>query len=160
MSIKLYGSMGLLILVLFTTCQDGDGEREIQGNLVPPAVRTNFEKAYPNVLVEEYTEEKEDGVVCYEIEFVSQGQKIVVVYDQAGNLLETETLIPPANLPQAILQTLSGRFAKFSIDKDELVEKAEDTFFEVELNSYENNVPKLVEVTLDSTGHIHAEERK
>jgi biopolymer transport protein ExbD len=77
---------------------------------VPYTVKNSFEIAHPNVTGHW---EKEDG--NYEISFMESGKQMSCVVDKQGTILESETAIAVAELPQAIKDYVKINYKKAKI---------------------------------------------
>jgi uncharacterized membrane protein YkoI len=83
-----------------------------QESKVPKVVKDAFAKLHPSAT--NITWEKE-GANAYEIGFKENGVEISVDMDGKGNLKETETTIPVAELPAAIAPYIEKKYAGFTI---------------------------------------------
>lgn len=107
---------------------------------VPPAVSDAFATAYPQAVIEEYTEEVEDGQMSYEIAFSENGTDFEVKYSESGELLGMEHSMAVADLPAAVRQAVAEFYARFSIVKAERIVEGGDTIYEVEVLNTDDNV--------------------
>jgi hypothetical protein len=80
---------------------------------VPKVVKESFAKLHPAAADVKWEKE---GKNAYEIGFKENGIEISVVMDGKGNLKETETTIPIAELPAAIASYIEKEYAGFKID--------------------------------------------
>jgi hypothetical protein len=102
-------------------------EKETQ---VPAATKAAFEKQYPGVKGEW---DKEDS--NYEVEFKQDGKEMSMVIDKDGAVVETETDIPVADLPQAIRDYMKQNYAGSKIDEAAKVVKSNGEInYEAEVN--------------------------
>lgn len=76
---------------------------------VPAAVKQSFSKAYPGVKA---SWEKEGSL--YEAEFKYSGKKMSAVFDESGNMKESETSIKSSELPPTALSYLKERNARIT----------------------------------------------
>lgn len=77
--------------------------------------------------------EMEDGLV--EMEYLVEGVEISELYDTDGNLISTESPIDVATLPVAVRNAISEQFPDGTIKLAERIDSAEDTQYEVEVQS-------------------------
>jgi biopolymer transport protein ExbD len=83
-----------------------------KGPQVPASTKAAFEKQYPGVNGEW---DKEDS--NYEVEFKQDGKEMSMVIDKNGKVVETETDIPVADLPQAIRDYMKQNYSGSKIDE-------------------------------------------
>jgi len=84
-------------------------EKDVQ---VPAPTKAAFEKQYPGVQGEW---DKEDS--NYEVEFKQDGKEMSMVIDKDGTVVETETDIPVADLPQAAQDYMKQNYSGSKIDE-------------------------------------------
>ncbi|MEI6408104.1 MAG: PepSY-like domain-containing protein [Bacteroidota bacterium] len=95
------------LLVLF--CASSMYGQKLKSADVPAAVKTAFEKAYPNATKVNW--EKED--TGYEAEFkIGSKDEQSIVFDASGKWLEKEIEINKADLPAPVLAALKGKRIK------------------------------------------------
>lgn len=78
---------------------------------VPSASKSAFEKAHPGASKIKY--EKEDG--NFEVNFIENGQKMSVIIDAKGHILETELELKASELPQTVLAYMKEHYSSFTI---------------------------------------------
>jgi hypothetical protein len=121
-------------------------EPEKQVN-VPELVKKEFAAKYPKASKVKWGLEKPGE---YEAEFDLNKSEMSVVIDEKGNVLEVETEIKEAELPQAVKATLAKDFAGYKIEE---VEKSDAKG----VISYEMDAKKdktKVEIIFDSNGKL------
>lgn len=133
MKLKLYLLCVLLMGIAFQSCDDDD---DTLAN-VPAAVQAAFNQRYPNASVKEW--EKENGLI--KADFWNGAQESEAWFLPDGTWVRTETDIPAATLPQAVLDYVAANYAGFRVDDAEYVETPEGDFYELELEK--NGVPDV-----------------
>ncbi|MBV9961566.1 MAG: PepSY-like domain-containing protein [Parafilimonas sp.] len=84
---------------------------------VPSAVKTAFEKNFPNTTVKKW--DKEDG--NYEANFSKDGKTMSATFDAAGKWLETETDINVSELPKAVADYVQTNYKGASIKEAAII---------------------------------------
>ena len=84
--------MSIMALVVFSACG-----QKLSASKVPQAVKTSFEKQYPDISPKW---EKEDGK--YEATFKQSGKTMSAMFTPAGIFTESETAIKTTELPASI----------------------------------------------------------
>ncbi|GAB4127110.1 MAG: PepSY-like domain-containing protein [Ignavibacteriales bacterium] len=83
-----------------------------QEKKVPKAVKDSFSKLYPKVTDVKWDKE---GKAEYEAGFKENGKDVSVVFDEKGNLIETETAIQISELPKSVAPFVEKNYAGFKI---------------------------------------------
>jgi uncharacterized membrane protein YkoI len=96
---------------------------------VPSAVATAFEQKYPNADKVKWEMDSSD----YKVKFRIDDKKYSAKYNNAGNLLETETRLDIASLPKPVSQSISSKFPGYTIKKIDQSDKAGKVVYEVEI---------------------------
>src|SRR5437762_9542589 len=78
----------------------------------PPAVLDAFKKQYPNATIKTVSSETEGGRIVYEIESMDGSQRRDLLYSADGKVISTEELIPNAQLPKAVVDSLASKYPK------------------------------------------------
>ncbi len=110
----------LMSVTFFSNCADA---QKIKSTEVPAAVKSAFEKQYPDVKDVDW--EKEDS--NYEAEFEVSKIETSVVYDANGTLIETEVEIAVSALPQIAQDYVSKNYPKSKISEAAKITSASDT---------------------------------
>lgn len=131
---------------------DKTREREIPESRIPPAVREAFRAAYPGALVDEFTEDKENGATRYEIHFLLNGQIMEASYTSGGRLVEVEELMPVDSLPSAVVTAISGEVDRYMISKVERITRDDGLCFEVALRDLDTD--QEIELVIGGSGDI------
>ena len=103
-----------------------------QAQDVPAAVKQAFNKKFSNATRVEWGKE---NATEYEAEFVLDGTPMSANFTADGTWKETETEMDPAELPEAVRQTLQRDFADVEVMGSARIENAEGTLYEVETAS-------------------------
>ena len=77
------------------------------GTDVPSSVKTKFASLYPDVKKAKWSKEDNN----YEAEFEVNEMETSVLFDAAGNVLETETEVPVSQLPPSVSDYCSKNFS-------------------------------------------------
>ena len=96
---------------------------------VPDVVKTAFESQFKNVSDIEW--EKEGDL--YEVEFEMSETEHSVVYDGAGNLLETEIEIKISELPESITEYIKANYKSKIKEASKITDSLGTETFEVEI---------------------------
>lgn len=128
---------------------------------VPQAVQEAFHKKFPNASQVEWGKE---NPAEYEAEFVQHGTRMSANFTADGSWKETETVIDRADLPEAVLATLSSDFADADVREAARIENAEGTLYEVEVGSsasmeeenegYEEEEGDSTDLIFDASGKL------
>ena len=116
----------------FSSCEK-EYENEITEKEVPQAVLKAFTENYPGASVREYSEEFEDGKKHYEISFEFQGQKIDILYNDEGEVVELEETISAEDMPGQIQEAISREIPQYSLILIESVKKEGKFFYEAKV---------------------------
>ena len=108
-----------LVSVVFALFSLSAISQKLNADKVPQVVKTNFGKAHPNASGKW---EKEDG--NFEVSFKESGKEMSCVIDASGNILETETVIPVNELPQATKDYIKKNYAGVTIKEAAKIVKA------------------------------------
>ncbi|HNW51603.1 MAG TPA: PepSY-like domain-containing protein [Prolixibacteraceae bacterium] len=120
---------------------------------VPEVVKKAFAAQYANATKVEWELEKEGE---FEAEFKLSKTEMSVVFDAAGNLIETETEIEESELPQAIKATLAKDFAGYKIDDAVKAEAKGVVTYEMEAKKEK----KEFELVFDANGKLLKQEEE
>jgi uncharacterized membrane protein YkoI len=118
--------------------------------VLPPAVLTAFQKAYPKAVIKGASKEVEKGVTYYEVESVDGKMNRDLLYAADGKVVEVEEAVAPGALPAAVLKALDKAYPGYKIVKAEELTKDGQKLFELQIQVK----GKTVGVTLDPTGKI------
>lgn len=102
-----------LLIIISNAC-----EQKFETWQVPKEVLHNFKEKYPSI---EADWEIEDSV--YEAMFKTGGESITLLYNKNGDLLQSEKIIQPAELPGEIKNYLSQNYKNQKIKKSKRVTK-------------------------------------
>ena len=119
---------------------------------VPQTVKASFAKAYPTVKKVKW--EKEDD--NFEAEFKLNSIETSVVFNNTGEVLETETEISLKELPEAVLNKVKESYSVKDIEEIAKIETKKGIQYEVEIELKE----KTIELIYDSTGKLLKKEEK
>lgn len=129
-----------LLLVSFTVFA--------QETKVPKIVKDSFTKLYPKVTDVKWDKE---GKTEFEAGFKENGKDVSVVFDEKGNLIETETAIQINELPKSAASFLEKNYTGFKISEAAKIISAKgEVTFEAEITK--DKVKK--DLLFDSKGNI------
>lgn len=100
----------LVSVTIFSGCANA---QKMKSSEVPAAVKSAFERQYPDVKDVDW--EKEDS--NYEAGFEVNKIETSVVYDVSGNLIETEVEIAVSALPQTAQDYIAKNYPKSKISE-------------------------------------------
>lgn len=129
-----------LLLVSFTVFA--------QETKVPKIVKDSFTKLYPKVTDVKWDKE---GKTEFEAGFKENGKDVSVVFDEKGNLIETETAIQINELPKSAASFVEKNYTGFKISEAAKIISAKgEVTFEAEITK--DKVKK--DLLFDSKGNI------
>lgn len=146
----------IALMVLFSSYAMAQEKKENPNEKpvnVPELVKKEFAKKYPSASKVKWSLEKAGE---YEAEFDMNKNEMSVVIDEKGNLLEAETEIKEAELPQAIKTTLVKDFDGYKIDEVEKTEAKGVTTYEMEAKKDKVEY----ELVFDTNGKLLKKEEK
>ncbi|QOI96506.1 MAG: PepSY-like domain-containing protein [Flammeovirgaceae bacterium] len=108
---------------------------------VPAGAKNNLAKKYSG---KNANWEKEDDK--YEASFKQKGEEVSVLFDAAGNILETETEINKKDLPSAILATLKKDYSEYEIEEAAKIDANGAITYEVEVEIGEQTFDLIFDV--------------
>ena len=120
------------------------------GKKLPAAVFASFEKSYPTAKVKNWSTEKNDGVLCYEVESMDGKTRRDLIYSADGAVLEIEEGMKPSDLPEPVTLAISKAYPKGVVKTAEKLTRGSFTGYEVAVRQGK----KTHEVVLDSEGTI------
>ena len=157
-----FKTVSALLTVLFSvvllSCQqqqsqpEENGEKSVTATEVPQAVLDAFHAAYPGAVVHEYSEEREDGQLKYEISFEHDSTRYDASYNAAGEVVELEKTIAADMLPAAIREALTANYGEMEIRLAEQVNKSGKVFYEVKLTDPKDG--KRYEILFNEDGRL------
>jgi len=119
-----------------------------QETKVPKAVKDSFSKLYPKATDVKW--DKEDAAE-FEAGFKENGTDVSVVFDEKGNLKETETVIQISELPKSASSFVEINYAGFKISEAaKIIDSKGEVTFEAEITK--DKVKK--DLLFDSKGNI------
>ncbi|MGD1049384.1 MAG: PepSY-like domain-containing protein, partial [Candidatus Krumholzibacteriaceae bacterium] len=128
-------------------CQESKGHAK---NKLPKVVMDAFQRAYPNATIRNWSRERENGKISYEIESVDGTIERSLVFAADGSVTEIEESVGAAALPEGVQKTVTGAFPGYTIVHPERSTKGTVVQYEIVLEKGK----KHIEVTLDENGKI------
>jgi hypothetical protein len=124
----------IVAAIAFVSLAAGEsGETKVTRAGVPKAVRAAFTASYPKATMHGFSREKEDGVVCYEIESKEGGVSRDVLYHADGTVVEVEESIAAADLPPAVIAAVANLKPAAKLVSAEKITNKNGTGYEVHL---------------------------
>ena len=94
--------------ILFLFCAAVfSAQQEIPQEALPEAVRTSFERKYPQAEIIKITKEQINDTLFYKVESSSGDSTRTIVFLPDGAVYQTEEQLSIADLPQTVLDTLN-----------------------------------------------------
>jgi hypothetical protein len=122
----------ILLMMLFTFVLNA---QELN---VPGKVKESFKKLYPTVSQVNWSKE---GNEEFEASFTSDGKDISLVFENDGELIETETAIKLSELPSGVINFVEKNYTEYSITEAAKIVNSEGVMtFEAEVSK--DNVRK------------------
>jgi len=118
---------------------------------VPTPVHAAFQKTFTSKDVDWDKDDKN-----YEANFKQNGKEMSVVFDAAGNTLETEVEISKAELPTAVLDVLKKDYAGYKIEEAAKITATGVVTYETEIEKGEQSF----ELIFDGQGKILKKEEE
>jgi len=136
-------SFGLVVVI---SAQQPKSEK------IPSATKTGFAASFPTVQKVKWSVEKPGE---YEAEFRLNGNEASALFDDKGNLLETETEIGSQALPQAVKTRIARDFAGYKLNE---IEKSTDPKGVVSFEMEAVKGKEKLELSFDITGKLLGKE--
>lgn len=127
---------------------------------LPEAVMTSLKAKFPKAEITKWTQEEEDSVVIYDIEFTQESQKFEADIGLDGSIHNWERAITTKDLPPAVWTSAQTKYTDCAaIEIMEVIEvkDGKDVLFGFEL-LLEVGDGKMVELTFDPKGKILEED--
>ncbi|MBK7385133.1 MAG: PepSY-like domain-containing protein [Flavobacteriales bacterium] len=108
--------------------------------VVPEAVKAAFAEQFPKA---EGTAWEMESKTEYEAGFKMGGMKYSAVFTAEGKWMETEHKIKTDALPETVKKAIATNYADHKVEGAEQVERADGTFYEVDLEKGETEIEVL-----------------
>lgn len=156
----------LLLCLTFSCSQQGekvDIEKKAKDDLeldkIPEMVMDALKAKFPKAEIHKWTEEKEDDIVIYDIEFKQEGQKFEADIKEDGTIHNWEKEIAAEDLPDAVKMAVKAKYSKVAIKEiKEIMEITAVSDGKDALEGYEivfeTADKKEVEITVTPDGKI------
>ena len=134
----------LIIFVLsFLLCTS-----TIHATGVPDAVKTAFQKKFPNAKKVKWEKEKTNE---YEASFNLDRKEVSVLYLSDGKLIEVETEIFDTELPKPVVESLNKKYPNIKISEVSKIERSDNSIvYEAELKIG----GKKIDLLFDEKGNV------
>jgi hypothetical protein len=116
----------------------------------PAPVQAAFKKSFPKATIKAVTKESAEGKDFYKIESVDGKTQRNIYYSPAGETVETEESIEPANLPPAIKQYLTKKYPKGYIIAGVYVKTKDIAGYQLDIQ----NGKKKLSLSFDAAGKL------
>jgi uncharacterized membrane protein YkoI len=153
---RLAAGVIVALLVLLGASSRAD-EEKVPLDKVPKAVVDAVKAKYPGAKLLGAAKETEKGKTTYEVALKHKGHKYEVALTAEGTILEVEKEIAVKDLPKAIKEALTAKYAKATLKTAEEIHKGDKLTYEVHLVTVEG---QRMEVVLDPSGKVLHEERQ
>lgn len=87
--------------------------QKIQTKEVPAAVKTAFQKNYPQIKILKWDKEDGNFEASYELNEIDNS----VLFDQQGNIIESEVEIKTTQLPRGVLEYVKTNYKTLKVDE-------------------------------------------
>jgi len=141
----------LVLLILINSCEK-EYEKTITKEDLPQVILDAFTAGYPEASVTGYTKEAEDGKIYYEISFELEGQKIDILYNVEGVVVELEKTISAEEMPEPIKEAIAKEIPEHSLIRIEKVKKEGKLFYEAKILDTKND--KKYELFFSDSGEL------
>lgn len=139
--------MFILLAIAISSC--GADAQEMKSSDVPVAVKSAFEKLYPNVKDVDWEKENAN----YEAGFEINKTETSVVFDANGKVIETESEIKTSELPQNVIDYVAKNYSDAKIKEAAKITDADGkVMFEAETEK--------ADLIFDSEGNFIKEVKK
>jgi hypothetical protein len=129
---------------------------DLQLDKIPQVVMDGLKARFPKAEIHKWTEEKEDAIVVYDIEFEQEGWKFEADVKEDGSIHNWEKAIEIKDLPEAVKKAVETEYPKSTIK--EIMETTAVNDGKDALKGYEIALEtadmKQVEVTVAPDGKI------
>jgi len=123
-----------LAVLLFLTTFLLFANTSLQAAKIPAAVESAFKNQYPTITNVKWSKEKKN----FEAEFQLNGVKTNVMYDAAGNLVQTELDMPITSIPEKISTYIKTNYPNKSIKEfSKITDAGGNISYEVEFSRHE-----------------------
>lgn len=125
-------------------------EQTVECDKLPDAVRTAFQKAYPQAKIQECAEEVENNKTAYEISSIEGKTKRDILYNEDGTLIVVEEAIDASDLPKPVKQAVSQALADHTIELIERLTRDETVTYEIQ----SKQADVALEIVFDGNGNV------
>lgn len=121
--------------------------QKVNPDNLPEPVKTAFKAKFADVKKAKWEMDYEN----YEAEFKYNKNEMSATFDKTGKWLETEYMVLPSDLPQAVKDYMNSNFAGFEIKEAEKVETADKgILYELDIKKGEAKY----EISISETGKL------
>lgn len=121
--------------------------QKVNSDNLPEPVKSAFKAKFADVKKAKWEMDYEN----YEAEFKYKKDEMSAKFDKTGKWLETEYMVLPSDLPQAVKDYMNSNFAGFEIKEAEKVETADKgVLYELEIKKAEAKY----EISISETGKL------
>ena len=76
------------------------------GTLLPPAVKSAFDKAYPGATIATVKQERDVNRTLFRVDSLHQGKRRIVLFDGAGAVIEVAEQVEEKELPPPVVEAI------------------------------------------------------
>lgn len=120
------------VLILLLAAAAGPARAQRRDSL-PTVIATAFHQAYPDAKILNFSRERRDGKMVYEIESQDGPARRDLIYDLEGHTLEIEEIISADSVPAAVRAAVERDMKGAILVGAERVTRGTVTLFEVEV---------------------------
>jgi uncharacterized membrane protein YkoI len=124
-----------LAITLLVAAVAGAQEAKIKFQDLPPAVQATAKAQSHDATVKGYTREIEHGKTEYEVQTVANGKTRDVSMDPEGKVIETETEVALASVPEKARAAIQKEAGNVKITKVEEVKSGQSTVYEAHIRT-------------------------
>lgn len=124
------GLLSVLALCSFS-CEDDLAQKD-----VPAAVKEGFSAGFPDAARVEWEKSGES----YEVEFIFNNLEHEALLNTAGDVLKFKHDVQPAELPEAVSNTISQKYSGMIISDSERVQQGDQDYYQLELEKDEQEL--------------------
>lgn len=142
----LLGAVAVTIMMASTGYGQDTNARDVP-SIIRNSLATNFS--------EDHAHWNKEGT-NYEASFKLKGKEISVLFDDAGNVVETEKEIGIAELPPSVIDILKNEYSRYELEEFARIDTQGVITYEVELKQKEQSFNLI----FDSDGKVIAKNMK
>jgi hypothetical protein len=123
--------VGMAIVAVMALLVSTQTANAMAKKVLPAAISSAFQKSYPAAKILAWSTEKDNGVLCYEVESMDGKTRRDLIYSADGVAQEIEELIQPSDLPAAVSSALLKAYPGETVKTAEKLTRGTFSGFEV-----------------------------